>query len=454
MDRREFLKIVGITSATTTAALCGCAPKRDSEHASKEFGEVPTDKMTYRSFSTLGNDKVSLLGYGCMRWPTVPSPDGKGNQIDQNAVNELVDYAMAHGVNYFDTSPVYVQGWSEKATGNALKRHPRESFYVATKLSNFSNYTRENSLAMYHQSFKDLQVDYIDYYLLHSIGGGGMQAFSNRYVDNGMLDFLVEERKAGRIRHLGWSFHGSKEVFDEMLALHDKYHWDFVLIQMNYVDWHIAKGSGIGAKYLYEELEKRNIAVKIMEPLLGGRLSKVPDHIVGRLKQREPQNSVASWAFRFAGTPKNVLTVLSGMTYQEHLEDNIRTYSPLVPLTEEENEFLYDTAKLMEQYPTIPCNYCAYCMPCEYGIDIPTIFGHYNKCVNEGNVPESRQDVNYKEARRAFLVGYDRTVEKLRQADHCIGCNKCNKHCPQNINIPKELKRIDQFVEHLKQDTL
>ncbi len=454
MDRREFLKIVGITSATTTATLCGCTPKRDSEQTSKEFGAVPTDEMTYRSFPTLGDDKVSLLGYGCMRWPTVPNPEGDGNKIDQDAVNELVDYAIAHGVNYFDTSPVYVQGWSERATGNALKRHPRESFYVATKLSNFSNYTRENSLAMYHQSFKELQVDYIDYYLLHSIGGGGMDAFRRRYVDNGMLDFLVEERKAGRIRHLGWSFHGSKEVFDEMLALHDKYHWDFVLIQMNYVDWHIAKGSGIGAKYLYEELEKRHIPVQIMEPLLGGRLSKVPDHIVGRLKQREPQRSVASWAFRFAGTPKNVLTVLSGMTYQEHLEDNIRTYSPLVPLTEEEKEFLFDTAKLMEHYPTIPCNYCAYCMPCEYGLDIPTIFSHYNKCVNEGSVPESRQDANYKEARRAFLVGYDRAVEKLRQADHCIGCNKCNKHCPQNINIPKELKRIDKFVEHLKQDTL
>jgi predicted aldo/keto reductase-like oxidoreductase len=309
-------------------------------------------------------------------------------------------------------------------------------------------------MAMYHRSFQELQVDYIDYYLLHSIGGGGMDAFRRRYVDNGMLDFLVEERKAGRIRRLGWSFHGSKEVFDEMLALHEKYHWDFVLIQMNYVDWHIAKGSGIGAKYLYSELEKRNIPVQIMEPLLGGRLSKVPDHIVGRLKERSPEQSVASWAFRFAGSPKNVLTVLSGMTYMEHLQDNIRSYSPLVPLTEEEKEFLYDTAKLMEQYPTIPCNDCKYCMPCPYGIDIPAILLHYNKCVNEGNVPESQQDANYREARRAFLVGYDRSVPKLRQANHCINCHKCNKHCPQNINIPKELQRIDQFVEKLKQNIL
>ena len=454
MERREFLKIIGISSATAATSFYGCTPSTKSTSAGGELGPVPTDKMTYRSFPSLGDDKVSLLGYGCMRWPTIPNPNGNGDMIDQDAVNRLVDYAIQHGVNYFDTSPVYVQGWSERATGNALKRHPRESYYVSTKLSNFSNYSRENSMAMYHRSFQELQVDYIDYYLLHSIGGGGMDAFRRRYVDNGMLDFLVEERKAGRIRRLGWSFHGSKEVFDEMLALHEKYHWDFVLIQMNYVDWHIAKGSGIGAKYLYSELEKRNIPVQIMEPLLGGRLSKVPDHIVGRLKERSPEQSVASWAFRFAGSPKNVLTVLSGMTYLEHLQDNIRSYSPLVPLTEEEKEFLYDTAKLMEQYPTSPCNDCKYCMPCPYGIDIPAILLHYNKCVNEGNVPESQQDANYREARRAFLVGYDRSVPKLRQANHCINCHKCNKHCPQNINIPKELQRIDQFVEKLKQNIL
>ena len=452
MDRREFLKILGVTSAT--AALAGCSSGQEQAGAVGELGPVPPDKMTYRSFPALGEDKVSLLGYGCMRWPTIPNPEGKGDIIDQEAVNNLVDYAIEHGVNFFDTSPVYVQGKSERATGIALKRHPRESYYVSTKLSNFSDSSRENSLAMYHRSFRELQVAYIDYYLLHSLGGGGMDNFRKRYVDNGMLDFLQEERKAGRIRHLGWSFHGSKEVFDELLALHDTYHWDFVLLQMNYVDWHIAKGSGIGCEYLYTECAKRGIPVMVMEPLLGGRLSKLPDHIVGRLKQRSPERSVASWAFRFLGTQPNVFTVLSGMTYMEHLQDNIRSFSPLVPLTSDETQFLFDTAKLIEQYPTIPCNDCKYCMPCPYGIDIPAILLHYNKCVNEGNVPESRQDENYRKARRAFLVGYDRSVPKLRQADHCIGCKQCNHHCPQRINIPKELHKIDAFIEKLKQDTL
>lgn len=454
INRRDFLKTIGITAAASTAALYGCGGGEESNAGHKATTEIPTDRMTYRTFPSLGDDRVSVLGYGCMRWPLIPSPDGKGEMIDQETVNELIDYALAHGVNYFDTSPVYVQGWSEKATGIALSRHPRESYYLATKLSNFSNYSRENSIAMYRQSFKDLQTDYIDYYLLHAIGGGGMKVFNARYVDNGMLDFLIDERKAGRIRRIGWSFHGDVEVFDQVLAMHDSVHWDFVQIQLNYVDWKHASGGNVDAEYLYGELNKRGVPAVIMEPLLGGRLSNVPDHIVTRLKQRRPDDSVASWAFRFAGSPDGVLTVLSGMTYMEHLQENIRTYSPLVSLTDEERQFLFDTADLMMQYPTIPCNDCKYCMPCPYGIDIPAILLHYNKCVNEGYVPESRQDENYRRARRAFLVGYDRSVPKLRQADRCIGCNQCVSHCPQSIDIPKEMQRIDNFVEQLKQETL
>ncbi len=454
ISRRDFLKIVGISTATTTVALAGCDSRKNSVAGDRSaLGEVPTDRMTYRTNPKNG-EQVSLLGYGCMRWPTLPSPDGDGNVIDQEAVNELVDYAIAHGVTYFDTSPVYVQGWSEKSTGIALKRHPRNKIQIATKLSNFSNFTRENSLAMYRQSFEDLQVDYIDYYLLHSIGNGGIETFRARYIDNGMIDFLMAEREAGRIRNLGFSFHGTVSVFDEVLAMHDRVHWDFVQIQLNYVDWRHASGRNVDAEYLYAELEKRAIPAVIMEPLLGGRLSNVPEHIVTRLKRRAPESSVASWAFRFAGTPSGVLTVLSGMTYMEHLQDNLRTYSPLVPLTEEEQQFLYDTADLMMQYPTIPCNDCQYCMPCPYGIDIPGVLLHYNKCVNEDNLPTSSQSENYRRARRAFLVGYDRSVPRLRQASHCIGCGQCIAHCPQSIDIPEELHRIDRFVEQLKQETL
>ena len=250
---------------------------------------------------------------------------------------------------------------------------------------------------------------------------------------------------------------GDIAVFDHRLAQHDRYKWDFVQIQLNYVDWKHAKEvntRNTDAEYLYGELEKRGIPTVIMEPLLGGRLSNVHDHIAAHLKQRRPSSSVASWAFRFAGSFPGVLTVLSGMTYMEHLQDNLRTYSPLDELTDDDKEFLEQTAQLMLRYPTIPCNDCKYCMPCPYGLDIPAILLHYNKCVNEGNVATSSQDENYRRARRAFLVGYDRSVPKLRQASHCIGCNQCVPHCPQNIRIPQELHRIDRFAEHLKQDNL
>ena len=275
-----------------------------------------------------------------------------------------------------------------------------------------------------------------------------------RFRDNGVIDFLMKEREAGRIRNLGFSFHGNKEGFDSLLALHDKYHWDFVQIQLNWVDWTHAGNRNTDAQYLQAELDKKGIRSIIMEPLLGGRLSKVPDHVADILKERNPQGSVASWAFRFAGTHEGVLCVLSGMTYMEHLQDNIKTYSPLVPLNHDELDFLEKTADLMMTYPTVPCNDCKYCMPCPYGIDIPAILLHYNKCVNEGNVSQSKEAENYRKARRAYLVSYDRAVPKLRQADRCIGCNQCSINCPQKINIPNEIHKISRYIEKLRRDTL
>ena len=440
INRRDFFKTTGLAAL----AISGLNAFGKSDDSTTPEG------MTYRTNRSSGG-KVSLLGYGCMRWPMAKDENGK-DIIDQEATNALVDYAIAHGVNYFDTSPVYIQGLSEKATGEALKRHPRESYFIATKLSNFSNWTRENSMLMYKKSFENLQTDYIDYYLLHSLSG--METLQKRYIDNGMLDFLMEERKAGRIRNLGFSFHGDQKGWDELMSTHEKYHWDFVQIQLNYMDWKHAGGRNTNAEYLQQELDKKGIQSVIMEPLLGGRLSKVPQHIADRLKERNPEGSVASWAFRFAGTHEGVLCVLSGMTYMEHLQDNLKSYSPLVPLTEEEIAFLDETAGLLKKYPTVPCNDCKYCMPCPYGIDIPAILLHYNKCVNEGEVVLSSADEGYKKARRAYLVSYDRAIPELRQAARCIGCNQCSEHCPQHIDIPKEIQRIDRYVEKLRQNKL
>ena len=381
---------------------------------------IPTDRMTYRTTPST-KDKVSILGYGYMRLPTIAKNSARDSddEIDQEMVNRLTDYAIEHGVNYFDTSPAYCKGRSEHAMGIALSRYPRDKYYIATKLSNFSpdTWSREASIAMYNNSLKELQVDYLDYMLLHGIGMGGMEAYENRYVKNGILDFLLEERKAGRIRNLGFSYHGDIEVFDYLLSKHDEYQWDFVQIQLNYLDWKHAKEinpRNTDAEYLYGELQKRGIPAIIMEPLLGGRLSNVHDHIVARLKQREPGRSVASWAFRFAGSFPGVLTVLSGMTYMEHLQDNLRSYCPLQPLTEEENRFLFDTADLMMQYPTIPCNDCKYCMPCPHGIDIPgRLFGFIMSLVSVVR----RND--------RFAVVLSEYRFPADSAD-CIGCNWCN----------------------------
>ena len=451
LDRREFLKRLG---AGTAAAIsfAGCRPKGGGAATISEGGDMPAGEMTCRINPKTG-ERVSILGYGCMRWPTDENGD-----IDQEQVNRLVDFAIAHGVNYFDTSPAYCKGMSERATGIALSRHPRDKWVVATKLSNFapSTWSREASMAMYRNSFKELQVDRIDYMLLHAVGMGSdaMREFESRYIDNGMLDFLLSEREAGRIGNLGFSYHGDIAVFDRLLAEHDKYKWDFVQIQLNYVDWRHGREldpRSNDAEYLYGELQKRGIPAIIMEPLLGGRLSNVHDHIAAELRERRNDRSVASWAFRFAASPEGVLTVLSGMTYMEHLRDNLATYSPLEPLSEEESEFLKRMAQALLRYPTIPCNDCKYCMPCPYGLDIPGILLHYNRCVNEGRLPSSSGDENYRRARREFLIGYDRSVPRLRQADHCIGCKECVRHCPQRIDIPAQMRRIDRFVEDLKQ---
>ena len=452
ISRRNFLKVLGLSSAAVaTSSLISCNSNTEDETGAKSLasGKTKTGPMTTRIHPTNG-DEVSILGYGCMRFPTLENADAEGNNVDQEATNRLIDYAMEHGVNYYDTSPVYLRGFSERATGIALKRHDRSKFFIATKLSNFSDYSYENSVKMYKKSFEELQVDYIDYYLLHSVGGN-IKNFEDRYINNGILDFLVKEREAGRIRNLGFSYHGNSQGYEHILNLHDKYKWDFVQIQLNYVDW-IHESKNNNAEYLYNELERRGIPAVIMEPLLGGRLAKVNSAINTRMKSRRPQESIASWAFRFAGTPKGVLTVLSGMTYMEHLQDNINTYSPLEPCSQEEIEFLKETAALMKQYPTIDCTQCQYCMPCPYGIDIPTIFEHYNKCVNEGNVAIDKQDTNYARARRAYLVSYGRKVPRERQADHCIGCKKCIDLCPQHINIPKKMRQIDEYIEKLRRE--
>lgn len=452
ISRRRFLRHLGIGAVAGIATACGGKVVTES---TKKKG--PDGKMTYRVNHNTG-DSVSVLGYGCMRLPTVAgAKDDADPEIDQEAVNAQVDYAFEHGVNYFDTSPAYCKGRSEHVMGIALARHPRDSYFIATKLSNFapSTWPREESIAMFENSLKELQTDYIDYLLLHAVGQGSFEALNSRYIDNGILDYLKEKKEAGVIRNLGFSYHGDVKVFDHLLEMMDRgeVHWDFVQIQLNYIDWNNAKKineRNTDASYLYAELERRDIPVVIMEPLLGGRLASVSAPIAAKMKQRRPDDSVASWAFRYAATRPGILTVLSGMTYLDHLKENVATYSPLDPISDEENEFLEVVAQEILQNDTVPCTDCKYCMPCPYGVNIPAIFAHYNKCINDDNVARDTRDPHYDKARRAFLVGYDRAVPRLRQASRCIACGNCLSECPQSINIPARLHDIDSYVDRLK----
>ena len=317
MNRRQFLKGLSGAVVAGAAVAAGCDHPNAVKAEGYTPGEVPTDKMSMRTDAH--GQQVSFLGFGMMRLPVEgggslrDNPDAK---LDQEAINQLVDYAIEHGVNYFDTAPVYLKGMSEAATGIALSRHPRDKWLVATKMSNFRDWSYEASIKMYYQSFEYLQVDHIDYYLLHSFGGveDGKSDFEKRFVDNGVLDFLLKEREAGRIRNLGWSFHGEQSEFDKVVALHDKYHWDFAQIQMNYVDWHYAheiEPENVNAEHLYNALAERDIPIVIMEPLLGGRLGKLQDHTAAMLKEHDPNRSLASWAFRHLGMYPRILTALA-----------------------------------------------------------------------------------------------------------------------------------------------
>ena len=465
MERREFLKKAGLGAAALGLA-AGCKSAAGTA-ASATSGNTPASKAPAAS-GTLASSAASgtapgqviqnypgvgLLGYGCMRWPLV-DPDDPSQGVDQEKVDEMVSYAMSHGVNYFDSAPVYLGGQSEEATAAALSKYPRESYLIATKLSNFRSSSRsfEEGWKMYQRSLEIYNTDYIDYYLLHSVGN--VPGFEARFLRNGLLDALVKERELGHIRHLGFSAHCDPETFSYLMDLHPKYKWDFVQIQMNYIDWNHAGKRNSNASLLYSELEKRGIPVVIMEPLLGGELARVPGGIADELKSREPSRSVASWAFRFCGSFPKVLTVLSGMSSMDVLEDNVRTFSDFKPLGEDEFSLLERAAETISKYKLVGCTACQYCMPCPYGINIPGIFRFYNDSVRAGTYVVSAEQKHFERERRRYLAAYGKAVPSVRQADHCIGCGQCLEKCPQHINIPVELRKIDRYVEKLKQGKL
>lgn len=438
ISRRQFLRRLGFGSA-----LMAMSPLSTfAETPRPFFAPDPNSKMTYRVQNGSG-EAISLLGFGMMRLPR-----------EQEDVDRLVDYAIAHGVNYFDTAPMYGGGRNEEVTGLTLSRYPRDKYYIATKLSNQNQalWSFEKSKEMYENSFRKLRVDYIDYYLLHSIGGGGVENLKGRFLDNGMLDFLLKEREAGRIRHLGFSYHGNVAAFDYLLDHNDEYHWDFVQIQMNYLDWRHAgrrgrRGGDADAEYLYGRLEKLGIQCVIMEPIRGGGLANVNEEIKAQLAAVHPDDSPARWAFRWVGSRPNVLTALSGMNRMEHLEENVQTFSPLQPCSPAEDELLARIADQMAGFPTIGCTTCGYCMPCPYGVDIPGNFAFYNDAVTKGilPLPESTSP-DFAERQRAYTEAYRQAIPELKRATACQDCGECLSKCPQQIRIPNQMTRLVELT--------
>ena len=428
MSRREFLRKLGI-GAGSAMALMALEPfgawARPQGKNSQSQGE---NRMTYRVQHGSG-EQISLLGFGMMRLPN-----------NQEEVNQLVDYAIEHGVNYFDTAPMYMGGQSEVLTGN----------FVATKMSNQNrrSWSFDDSKRMYETSLEKLKVDHIDYYLLHSIGGG-MDSLKGRFLDNGILDFLLKEREAGRIRHLGFSYHGDVRDFDWLLDRQEQYHWDFCQIQMNFLDWRHAsmrggRRSDADAEYLYNKCEKTGVQCVVMEPLRGGAFGRMAAELTEQLKAVHPDDSTARWAFRWVGSHPNILTTLSGMNRMDHLEENVKTFSPLDPCTPQENQLLAEIADQMSGIPTIPCTTCEYCMPCPYGVNIPKNFAYYNEAVNEHLLPlPSPTAANYAERQALFAEGYRKALpDEATWARKCQDCEECLSKCPQQIRIPNQLARI------------
>ena len=368
--------------------------------------------MIYREFQ---NKKLSLLGFGTMR---LPQKDGA---IDQEQVEAMTDHAIAHGVNYFDTAYPYHGGKSEPSIAKALSKYPRESYYLADKYPGHQTADTYDPAAIFEDQLKKCDTDYFDFYLLHNVCENSIGVYTDARW--GIIDYFAQQKRLGRIKHLGFSSHGRP---DNLAAFLDRWggEMEFCQIQLNWMDWTLQQ-----AKEKYDLLTARGIPVWVMEPVRGGRLARLDEKQQVILSAQRPDESIAAWSFRFLQGLPNVHMILSGMSELPQMEDNVKTFAEEKPLTEEQTALLLTMAEDMKN--SLPCTACRYCCDgCPMGLDIPMLISACN-------------DLRFAQA--GFTVGM--MIDSLpedKKPSACIGCGACAASCPQSIDIPQALRELDE----------
>ena len=368
--------------------------------------------MMYRDFQDV---KLSALGMGAMRLPVV---DGDDSKIDEAAAFAMVDEAMARGVNYYDTAWGYHNGNSELVMGKALARHPREKFYLATKFPGYDLSNMGKVEEIFEKQLEKCQVEYFDFYLFHNVCEMNIDAYLDPKY--GTYDYLLAQKKNGRIRHLGFSCHGAMPVLKRFLEAYGK-DMEFCQIQLNYLDWDFQD-----AKRKVELLNQWNIPVWVMEPLRGGKLASLAPEDEAKLKALRPDEGIPAWAFRYLQSIPSVVVTLSGMSNMEQMKENIATFETDKPLNETELETLHAIAQGMVKKIVLPCTACHYCTShCPQGLDIPNLLSLYNEhCFTQGG----------------FIAPMALSaIPADKQPSACIGCRSCEAVCPQGIKISEAM---------------
>ena len=367
-------------------------------------------------------ENIGKLGFGYMR---LPRRDGK---FDIESVNEMVDEFLSHGFSHFDTSIIY-QGSEEALRESLVKRHERSRFQIATKFSPLR--AKESHYDQLNTSLSRLGVDFVDYYLIHALNGASAEMADKLNT----WDFMKEVRDKGLAKHIGFSFHGTTELLDEVLTKHPEF--EFVQLQINYLDW---DNPEVQSRIMYEIARKHNKPVIIMEPTKGGLLAGGESEVVKLLKEANPEASPASWAFRYVGELDGLITALSGMESMDHIKDNAATFKNFKPLTQEEREILKKAVELINSIPRIPCTSCRYCVPnCPKNIQIPMFIGIYNDLL----VHKQKSSTGYQ---------YASFSSHGNNPSQCVKCRVCEKHCPQNIEISGVMEKIAGELESVSEN--